>query len=133
MAIEGLMHIGVYTKDMTESIRFYTEILGFRVQWKGIVDHVTGQIEAAKVVLGDCIVELVKPANLENVRTIPGPVQHIALKVTDLSAVMDQLTAKGVHFADEVRQINFDGGIRHCFLFGPSNERIELAEYDVTV
>lgn len=131
MAIEGLMHIGVYTKDMAESIRFYTEILGFKVQWHGIVDHLTGKIEAAKVVLGDCIVELVKPANLENVHSIPGPVQHIALKVTDLPSVMDQLAAKGIQFADEVRHINFDGGLRHCFLFGPSNERIELAEYDV--
>ena len=67
MAIDGLMHIGVYTKDMTESMRLYTEILGFQVQWHGIVDHVTGKIEAAKIALGYCIVELVKPANLENV------------------------------------------------------------------
>jgi len=117
MAIEGLMHIGVYTRDMQESIRFYTEVLGFQVQWHGIVDHVTGKIEAAKVVLGDCIVELVKPANLENVHSIPGPVQHIALRVTDLRSVMTQLAERGIVFTDEARQINFDGGIRHSFLF----------------
>jgi catechol 2,3-dioxygenase-like lactoylglutathione lyase family enzyme len=80
----------------------------------------TGKIEAAKVAPGDCIVELVKPANLESVHSVPGPVQHIALIVTDLPAVLDQLAAKGIPFADEVRKINFDVGIRHCFVFGPS-------------
>ena len=129
MGISGLMHIGLYTRDMNESLKFYTEVLGFTVQWHDMVDHITGRIEAAKIVMGDCTIELVKPADLNRVHHEAGPLQHIALKVSDLPAVIQQLTHHGIVFTEEMRTISFDGGIRHCFLHGPSNERIELAEY----
>ena len=58
MAVEGLHHIAVYTKDVDESIDFYSNLLGFKVDWRNIVDHPTGKIDAASDprVIGEAIV-----------------------------------------------------------------------------
>jgi len=130
LLISGLLHIGVYTKDVDKSIEFYTRILGFQKEWRGIVDHPSGRFDVALIKLGDCMIELVRPADLGRVADAPGPVQHIALKVSDLEKVMEVLRGKGIDFQNEGLETltTFRNGIRHCFLYGPSGERIELAE-----
>jgi lactoylglutathione lyase len=130
MSIDGLHHIGVYTKDIDVSIKFYEEILGFERVWRGIVDHPTGKLDVAVIKHENCIVELVRPADLNRVAKDAGPVQHIALKVYDLEKLMREIQSKGVEFSFEgLEEIpTFWKGIRHAFLFGPSNERIELVE-----
>ena len=130
MPISGLFHIGIYTKDMDKSVGFYTEILGFNQEWRGIVDHPTGKVEAAVMRLGDCIIELVRPVDLSRVSNIAGPIQHLCLKVFELERVMGELSARGIAFSQEGVEVipTFMKGIRHAFLYGPSGERIELAE-----
>jgi len=130
LSITGLYHIGIYTRDIDISLKFYEETLEFNREWRGEVDHPTGKVEAAVLRLGDCVIELVKPVDLNKVSNIAGPVQHLALKVNGLEKLMTVLEAKGVTFSFEGLETiaNFRNGIRHAFLFGPSNERIELAE-----
>ncbi len=126
--IIGLLHIGVYTLNLDESIDFYCRYLGFTLRWKGTVPHPTGFLPVATVVLNDCVIELVRPADDERVNTLEGPVQHIALLVENLDEVIVELKNKGLKFDEDVSKIEYEGGIRHCFLRGPSNERIELGE-----
>ncbi len=130
MAVMGLFHIGIYTKNIDGSITFYKDILGFSVQWRGVVDHPTGKVEAAVMRLGDCVIELVVPVDLKRVANTAGPIQHLCLKVDHLSSVMDELSAKGIEFSWEGLETipTFMNGIRHAFIYGPSGERIELAE-----
>lgn len=80
------------------------------------------------VVLNDCIVELVRPVDIGRVHNEAGPVQHLALKVKDLEKVMSELTVKGLKFSELEVIPDFCKGMRHAFIYGPSNERIELAE-----
>lgn len=127
--IEGLMHIGVYTKDMNQSIDFYTSILGFNLRWRGDVPVKAGVVEAAVVEIGNCIIELVKPIEDISVHNTEGPVQHICLKVTEIDQVIDSLIEQGIRIDEDPTDIIFEGGIRHAFIRGPSNERIELGEY----
>jgi lactoylglutathione lyase len=130
MAAEGLFHIAVYTRDVDESIEFYTKLLGFRVDWRNIVDHPSGKIDAAIVRLNDCVIELVRPADPSRVAKDAGPVQHIALRVSDLSSMLQDLASKGARFEFEgIEELpTLLDGVRHVFIYGPSNERIELAE-----
>ena len=130
MSVLGLFHIGIYTKDIQKSIGFYSEILGFKTEWYGNVDHPTGKVEAAVMKHGDCIIELVRPVDLARVTNTAGPVQHLALKVVNLEETMKLLSSKGVCFSQEGLEVipTFMNGIRHAFLYGPSGERIELAE-----
>ncbi|MDK2992040.1 MAG: lactoylglutathione lyase [Clostridiales bacterium] len=129
--IQGLYHIGVYTKDLEQSMEFYSQILSFTVKWRGIVDHPTmGKMPVAVVELGGCIIELVQPANPDAVAKEAGPVQHIALKVEDINTLAMLLKDKGIQFyPDEIENLpSFWKGIKHIFIYGPSNERIELVE-----
>ena len=130
MAVEGLFHIAVYTRDVDESIEFYSSLLGFRVDWRGTVDHPTGKIDAALIGLGDCVIELVRPVDPGRVGVEAGPVQHIALRVSDLPSLVETLGSRGARFEFEgIEELpTLLGGVRHAFIYGPSNERIELAE-----
>ena len=130
MPVLGLFHIGIYTKDMEQSVSFYSEILGFKEEWRGMVEHPTGKVEAAVMRLKDCIIELVLPVDLSRVSNIAGPIQHLCLRAEDLEKVMGDLSAKGIDFSQEGLEVisTFMKGIKHAFFYGPSGERIELAE-----
>ena len=130
MAVEGLFHIAVYTKDVDDSIAFYSKLLGFQVDWRGMGDHPTGKIDAAVISLGDCVIELVRPVDPSRVAKEAGPVQHIALRVSSLQSLMKDLASKGARFEfDEIEELpTLLNGVRHAFIYGPSNERLELAE-----
>ena len=130
MAVEGLFHIAVYTKNVDNSIDFYSNLLGFQVDWRGMVDHPSGKIDAAVISLGDCVIELVLPVDPSRIANEAGPVQHIALKVSNLQSLLKDLASKGVRFEfDGIEELpTLLNGVRHAFIYGPSNERIELAE-----
>jgi lactoylglutathione lyase len=130
MPVTGLSHIGIYTKEMDKSIHFYSDILGFVMMWEGIVDHPTGKVKAAVMGFGNCVIELVRPVDLDRVNNSAGPVQHLALKVKDLEAMITELRAQGFDFTTEGLEFlpTFYIGIKHAFIYGPSNERIELVE-----
>ena len=91
MTLEGLHHIGVYTRSVDESLAFYVQNLEFHRQWRGIVDHPTGKLDVAIIRRGDCVIELVRPADLSNVASKAGPIQHIALKVSRIEDHIEKL------------------------------------------
>jgi lactoylglutathione lyase len=130
MAIEGLHHIGIYTRSVDESLAFYTKVLAFKKQWRGIVDHPTGKLDVAIIIKGGCMIELVRPADLSVITPKAGPVQHVALRVSQIEEHVKKLERRGVEL--HPKKIEFLptllNGVKHIFLFGPSGERIELAE-----
>jgi len=130
MTIEGLHHIGIYTKSVDESLAFYMEVLEFQKQWRGIVDHPTGKLDVAVISIGDCTIELVRPADLSVIASKAGPVQHVALKVSHIDAHVKKLKKRGIelHPAKIESLPTLLNGVKHIFLYGPSGERIELAE-----
>jgi catechol 2,3-dioxygenase-like lactoylglutathione lyase family enzyme len=134
MTIEGLHHIGIYTKSVDESLAFYTEVLEFQKEWRGIVDHPTGKLDVGIISRGGCVIELVRPADLSVITPKPGPVQHVALKVSQIEAHVEKLERKGVelHPAKIEFLPTLLHGVKHIFLYGPSGERIELAEEDTS-
>lgn len=126
--IRGLLHVGVYTLNLEESIRFYCDVLGFTLRWQGIVPHSSGRLPVATVVLQDCVIELVHPADESRVRKLEGPIQHLALWVDNMDSILRELADKGITLDEDVSEVQYEGGIRHCFIRGPGNERIELGE-----
>ncbi|MGZ6220835.1 MAG: VOC family protein [Syntrophales bacterium] len=130
MTVEGLHHIGIYTRSVDESLAFYTEVLGFQKQWRGIVDHPTGKLDVAVINIRDCVIELVRPADLSVITSKAGPVQHVALKVSHLEEHVERLEKRGIKlYPARIESLpTFLHGLKHIFLYGPSGERIELAE-----
>jgi len=130
MTIKGLHHIGIYTRSVDESLAFYTRFLSFREEWRGTVDHPTGKLDVAIIRAGDCAIELVRPADLSVIASQAGPVQHVALKVSHIEKHVEELEGKGIelHPAKIEFLPTLLNGVKHIFLYGPSGERIELAE-----
>jgi lactoylglutathione lyase len=130
MTIEGLHHIGIYTKSVDESLAFYTEVLEFQKEWRGIVDHPTGKLDVAIISRGGCVIELVRPADLSVITQKLGPLQHVALKVSHIEAHVEKLERRGIelHPAKIEFLPTLLNGVKHIFLYGPSGERIELTE-----
>ena len=123
--ITGLAHIGIKVRDMDASLKFYTEVLGFELTHK----QVNGTSVLAFLNIGTCLLELIQSAVYEE-RT-PGQVDHIAVEVKGIEALVEDLKAKGVHFLSE--QINVApgllDGVKNIFFTGPDGERFEFFEY----
>ena len=126
--INGLAHICVYTRDMSKSIVFYTDTLGFEVVHRTRLDSGFG---FAMVRRGSCIIELLEPEDVNKVKPRTGGViDHVALEVKDINTVFAQLKAKNVSFTTPIiNDPNLMGGVRIAFFKGPSGESFELFEY----
>ena len=124
-AVTGLAHIGVRVKDMDASIRFYTELLGFKLAAR----QKLGASELAFLTCGTCEIELIRGATYEE-RT-PGQVDHIAVEVRGIEPLVERLRAAGVSFLDEEISTvpNLLDGVKNIFFLGPDGERLELFDY----
>jgi catechol 2,3-dioxygenase-like lactoylglutathione lyase family enzyme len=122
-------HAAIVSKDMDESVRFYTEILGFEVFDRGEI--ASQHIKNARLrAPGDkFIVELVQFTDDREYHYGDGLIEVIALKVDDIFAAIEALKGKGVAFLQtEPVQV----GPRDFFIFfrGPSGEKLEIIQND---
>ena len=123
--ITGLAHIGIKVRDMDASLKFYTETLGFQLTHK----QQNGATILAFLNIGTCLLELIQSPVYEE-RT-PGQIDHIAVEVKGIEALVEDLRAKGVPFLAE--NINLApgllDGVKNIFFTGPDGERFEFFEY----
>ena len=123
--ITGLAHIGIKVRDMAASLKFYTEVLGFEKTG----EQIFGTSHLAFLNIGTCILELIQAAQYEE-RTA-GQVDHIAVEVKDIEALVEKLKAQGVQFlSDEVNVApGLLDGVKNIFFVGPDGELLEFFEY----
>lgn len=115
----GVEHIGIKALDFEKSIRFYTEILGFKFLHR----IKPGEVELAFLELGGTVVELVEV--ISGRRFEDGVVNHLALKVSDIFKAIDHLQKHQVGMTSTEPMVLGEG--RYNFFFrGPSGEKIEL-------
>ena len=123
--ITGLAHIGVMVRDIEASLRFYVEALGFEVTDRADM----GEVKLAFLNIGSCLLELVQTPDASPREA--GPVDHIAMEVKDIDALMCRLTDRGVKFASESasHSPSLLGGVKNVFFAGPDGEKLEFFEY----
>ena len=126
--IVGLQHIAIYTSDIDATKAFYVSGLGFCITREGMVHVKSGVVYACTAVLGTCVLELVLPPDLNDVHNIAGSVQHFALQTDHLQETIAALSINGIAIVESPEFITYAGGVNHAFIYGPSNERIELIE-----
>lgn len=150
--IRAIDHINIVVADLERSVRFYTEVLGFRktreAQLEGDwIDRIVGlpgvKARAAFIVApgGEPRIELLcyeapRGGGLtENSRANTRGLRHIALRVEDMAAMVARLRAAGATvFSDPVRVP--DGVVQHdagektlVYFLDPDGVILELAEY----
>jgi methylmalonyl-CoA epimerase len=113
----GIDHVAVAVRDLEASIRFYTEVLGFEVVERRRTEGKATAMISAVLKAGPLNFVLLEGTTPESQvsRFIEhyGPgVQHIAIGVTDLPALAEDLKAAGLEFDTTVIQ---GGGLRQIF------------------
>lgn len=130
--MKGLAHIGIHTEDLTNSMDFYTETLGFDYMDIREVPVPGGVTKLGFVNAGNLVIELVQPADTSGIKNRKlGPVDHIAIEVDDIDLVIDNLKDKNVAFNTPEKRDNpyLFNGISNIFFKGPNGESLELFQY----
>jgi glyoxylase I family protein len=150
--IRAIDHMNIVVSDLERSVRFYTELLGFRKtreaylegEW---IDRIVGLrgVKARAVYIvapaGEPRIELLAyaaPAGgafAENSRANTIGLRHIALRVDNMTTTVERLRGAGVTvFSDPVRVpagiVQHDAGEKTLVYFlDPDGVILELAEY----
>jgi catechol 2,3-dioxygenase-like lactoylglutathione lyase family enzyme len=120
-------HIAIIAKDMEESLRFYTEILGYELFERAEIE--SERINTARLrAPGDrFIVELVQFTDERTYRGEDGLIEIVAMKVNDIFAAVETLRGKGVVFLQQ-EPVQVGPGDFFIFFRGPSGEKLEIIQ-----
>jgi catechol 2,3-dioxygenase-like lactoylglutathione lyase family enzyme len=117
---KGLHHVAIFTRDMEESLRFYGEVLGFKVTERFYDEGEKADI--AFLDLGNTLLEIIAPSDDEWSHSSSF---HIALQVEDASKTFAALRAKGIPVVLSLTETH---GFRYAYFAGPMQETLEIVE-----
>jgi methylmalonyl-CoA epimerase len=132
MKIEKLDHVGIAVEKLDAALPVWEGVLGMVLA--GTEEVVEQKVRTAFLPVGGTEVELLEPTDPESpiakfIAAKGQGVQHLAFRVEDLDASLEELRAKGVRLIDEVPRRGA-GGARIAFLHPKSTGGvlIELCE-----
>jgi 4-hydroxyphenylpyruvate dioxygenase-like putative hemolysin len=110
-------HVAIAVRDLEESIRFYTDVLGFELKERRRTEGKATAMVSAVLVAGAVTVVLLEGTTPESqvsrfVEHFGPGVQHIAVGVEDLPQMAADLEAAGLEFDTTVIQ---SPGLRQIF------------------
>ena len=141
MTLQRMDHVGIVVDDLAAAIEFFAE-LGLVLQGEGSVegrsvdrvvglDGIRAEIAMLETPDGNARLELSKfhsPSSQGDNRRAPANtpgIRHIAFAVKDIDAAVAGLRARGAELVGELERY---GGYRLCYVRGPEEIIIELAE-----
>ena len=111
-------HIGIAVKDIAESAKLYTDILGLKL--KGTEEVAEQKVRVAFIPAGDAKVELLETTEPDGpigkfIERNGEGVQHIALRVENIEEALAELKNAGVKLIDEKPRYGA-GGAKIAFI-----------------
>lgn len=105
MKLTNIDHIGIAVSNLGESLAFWQETLG--IELHGIEEVADQGVRTAFLPISETEIELLEPMSAQS--TVAGFIEkhgeglhHIAIRVDDIEAALQELRAKGVRLIDEV-------------------------------
>jgi len=122
LPIVAVNHVGITSRRVAESRRFYREVLGFRE-----VSRPNFNFDGAWLYNYGTMIHVIHNVDaLEPGGTISGRVSHLALQVNDLDEAVRLLDERGIRYMrNEIK----DRGIHQVFFHDPDGNTIEIANY----
>lgn len=125
-------HIGIAVKNLDETLKFYTEVLGLQLHGTEVVEE--QKVKVAFLPVGDTEVELLESTSDDGpiakfIEKNGEGIQHIAFKVDNIEAAIEEMKAKGMMMIDEKPRYGA-GGAKIAFMHPKSTYRVlvELSE-----
>ncbi len=118
MKIKHIDHIGIAVKSIEQAGKFYTEILGLKIQ---DIENVADQkVNVAFLPITDSELELLESTEADGpvskyIAARGQGVQHIAFRVENIGEALEELKSKGVRLIDQTPR-NGAGGARIAFI-----------------
>lgn len=111
-------HIGIAVKSIDESLKFWEETLG--IHCHGVEEVAEQKVKTAFLPMGDTEVELLEGTSEESpvskfIAAKGEGIHHLAIRVENLEAALEELKAKGVRLIDEKPRIGA-GGAKIAFV-----------------
>jgi len=134
MKVKHIDHIGIAVKGIEQAGKFYTDILGLKIE---DVENVTDQkVNVAFIPITDSEVELLESTEPDGpvakyINARGEGVQHIAFRVEDIDKALEELKEKGVRLIDQVPRKGA-GGARIAFIHPKETNGVlvEICERD---
>jgi methylmalonyl-CoA/ethylmalonyl-CoA epimerase len=97
-------HIGIAVKDLEQAKKFYTEILGMKATGEEVVEQ--QKVKVSFIPCGDSEVELLESTSPDGpiakfIEKNGEGIQHLAVRVDNIKAALEDLKAKGVRLIDQ--------------------------------
>ncbi|HOO12502.1 MAG TPA: methylmalonyl-CoA epimerase [Bacillota bacterium] len=125
-------HIGIAVSNLEETLKVYTEILGLELSGVEVVED--QKVRVAFLPIGDTEIELLESTQPDGpiakfIERKGEGIQHIAFRVEDIHAALEDMRQKGVRLIDEQPRYGA-GGARIAFLHPKSTHGVlvELCE-----
>lgn len=124
--IQKMEHVAIMVRDMDQSIRFYSDILGFKVRLHGSKpDRVMAFLYLESQ--PDMEIELIQEKTEATEYSETGIVNHLAFTVENIDETIYFLREKGIVFSSDEVKPTLEGG-RMIFFHGPNQELLQLVE-----
>jgi len=113
MLVIGVDHIGVAVNNLDEAISLYRDVLGLKLEGTHVVEKQKVRV-AFFSTGGETRIELLEPTESDSpvakfIERRGEGVHHIALKVRNIEAVLEELKGKGLRLVDEKQRIGVYG------------------------
>jgi methylmalonyl-CoA/ethylmalonyl-CoA epimerase len=132
MKARKLDHVGIAVESIDEAIKLYSGLLGLDLKGSEAVEE--QKVRTAFLPLGDTEIELLEATDPESpiakfIANKGQGVQHLAFRVDDIDAALDEARAAGIRLIDEKPRYGA-GGARIAFLHPKSTSGVlvELCE-----
>ena len=127
MKILKIDHIGIAVKNLEESARLY-EMLGIQSTGSEVVAE--QKVKVSFFPVGDSEIELLESTSLDGpiaryIEKNGEGIQHLALRVDNIEAALEELKANGIHLIDEKPRYGA-GGAKIAFVHPKSTGGILL-------
>jgi len=124
------LHTSITVRQMDESLRFYTEVLGLEFERRRTIPENHAEIAFVKDPASGARVELTHWDGKDQVE--PGEqLDHLAFEVADLDRFLLKVKAQNVRVAKEPYRLS-GGTSRIAFILDPNDVWIELIEHSPT-
>lgn len=119
-------HVEIVSSAIEKTLEFYTEILGFNVQWRRKIDNPPME-ELVFIELGGTLIEVFSVRNPAPMSGEPWQVgcKTIALEVEDLEKAVEYLKSKGVELTSEIVSLE---ALKRAEIRDPDGIPIELLQ-----
>ena len=130
--VSKIDHIGIAVSNLDETVKLYRDVLGLELHGTEVVPE--QKVRVAFLPVGDTEVELLESTSAEGpiakfIEAKGQGIQHIAFRVDDIEAALEEMKAKGMRLIDDKPRYGA-GGAKIAFLHPKSTGGvlIELCE-----